>query len=130
MILRPPRSTRTDTLFPYTTLFRSALTRQPGLAKGAAANTAQIVAAVAAAVVGLPAAQQKRLKSKSADFADMIAAFASDEMSADRLEIPEPSDVEPLKDRGVGELVDAEGGHRRMPAYPPNAPLEERAGPA
>src|SRR3546814_996736 len=28
MIRRPPRSTRTDTLFPYTTLFRS---RQPGL---------------------------------------------------------------------------------------------------
>src|SRR3546814_10218136 len=25
MILRPPRSTRTDTLFPYTTLFRSGL---------------------------------------------------------------------------------------------------------
>src|SRR3546814_1869649 len=25
MILRPPRSTRTDTLFPYTTLFRSAI---------------------------------------------------------------------------------------------------------
>src|SRR3546814_6404264 len=25
MILRPPRSTRTDTLFPYTTLFRSFL---------------------------------------------------------------------------------------------------------
>src|SRR3546814_18781184 len=24
MLLRPPRSTRTDTLFPYTTLFRSA----------------------------------------------------------------------------------------------------------
>src|SRR3546814_17108939 len=29
MIRRPPRSTRTDTLFPYTTLFRS-----PGLADG------------------------------------------------------------------------------------------------
>src|SRR3546814_5548329 len=36
MILRPPRSTRTDTLFPYTTLFRSltffiltAVARQP-----------------------------------------------------------------------------------------------------
>src|SRR3546814_16262750 len=27
MILRPPRSTRTDTLFPYTTLFRSPGTR-------------------------------------------------------------------------------------------------------
>src|SRR3546814_5992124 len=25
MILRPPRSTRTDTLFPYTTLFRSGI---------------------------------------------------------------------------------------------------------
>src|SRR3546814_15086959 len=28
MIRRPPRSTRTDTLFPYTTLFRSLLCRQ------------------------------------------------------------------------------------------------------
>src|SRR3546814_1298431 len=27
MIRRPPRSTRTDTLFPYTTLFRSAVHR-------------------------------------------------------------------------------------------------------
>src|SRR3546814_1180708 len=27
MILRPPRSTRTDTLFPYTSLFRSRLLR-------------------------------------------------------------------------------------------------------
>src|SRR3546814_12147975 len=31
MIRRPPRSTRTDTLFPYTTLFRSAVA--PVLAK-------------------------------------------------------------------------------------------------
>src|SRR3546814_7906152 len=34
MIRRPPRSTRTDTLFPYTTLFRSlqlALLRHPGI---------------------------------------------------------------------------------------------------
>src|SRR3546814_7296191 len=29
MIRRPPRSTRTDTLFPYTTLFRSRLAEQP-----------------------------------------------------------------------------------------------------
>src|SRR3546814_4773492 len=28
MLRRPPRSTRTDTLFPYTTLFRSRLHRQ------------------------------------------------------------------------------------------------------
>src|SRR3546814_8299470 len=32
MIRRPPRSTRTDTLFPYTTLFRSRVARaQPDL---------------------------------------------------------------------------------------------------
>src|SRR3546814_19968514 len=30
MIRRPPRSTRTDTLFPYTTLFRSALFSKVG----------------------------------------------------------------------------------------------------
>src|SRR3546814_2808132 len=30
MIRRPPRSTRTDTLFPYTTLFRSPLLLLPG----------------------------------------------------------------------------------------------------
>src|SRR3546814_10108702 len=30
MIRRPPRSTRTDTLFPYTTLFRSADLGAPG----------------------------------------------------------------------------------------------------
>src|SRR3546814_6556701 len=29
MIRRPPRSTRTDTLFPYTTLFRSVLPMKP-----------------------------------------------------------------------------------------------------
>src|SRR3546814_14819418 len=29
-ILRPPRSTRTDTLFPYTTLVRSGLVARPG----------------------------------------------------------------------------------------------------
>src|SRR3546814_6593018 len=31
MIRRPPRSTRTDTLFPYTTLFRSVLKFASGL---------------------------------------------------------------------------------------------------
>src|SRR3546814_13924361 len=32
MIRRPPRSTRTDTLFPYTTLFRSGTCRHGGAA--------------------------------------------------------------------------------------------------
>src|SRR3546814_16700306 len=34
MIRRPPRSTRTDTLFPYTTLFRSRLPADPRFAGG------------------------------------------------------------------------------------------------
>src|SRR3546814_3704924 len=41
MIRRPPRSTRTDTLFPYTTLFRSATTR---IAFDSFASTAVAVA--------------------------------------------------------------------------------------
>src|SRR3546814_1796913 len=46
MIRRPPRSTRTDTLFPYTTLFRSDRPRhrgrlpRPGLGRGRALPTA------------------------------------------------------------------------------------------
>src|SRR3546814_3671770 len=40
MIRRPPRSTRTDTLFPYTTLFRSA-TAGAGARVGGAAVRAQ-----------------------------------------------------------------------------------------
>src|SRR3546814_7611509 len=34
MIRRPPRSTRTDPLFPYTTLFRSHPIGSPGIARG------------------------------------------------------------------------------------------------
>src|SRR3546814_18844605 len=38
MIRRPPRSTRTDTLFPYTTLFRSDLVDRPLMGGGLAAD--------------------------------------------------------------------------------------------
>src|SRR3546814_13401191 len=41
MIRLPPRSTRTDTLFPYTTLFRSEPAEEQALAKGAPAVTAK-----------------------------------------------------------------------------------------
>src|SRR3546814_9195932 len=37
MIRRPPRSTRTDTLFPYTTLFRSPSLRNVPLSRGGGA---------------------------------------------------------------------------------------------
>src|SRR3546814_2095560 len=38
MIRRPPRSTRTDTLFPYTTLFRSRFARRAGERSGGRAR--------------------------------------------------------------------------------------------
>src|SRR3546814_15638828 len=40
MIRRPPRSTRTDTLFPYTTLFRSSLYNLTAAELADAANAA------------------------------------------------------------------------------------------
>src|SRR3546814_9889961 len=44
MIRRPPRSTRTDTLFPYTTLFRSLSSRPTSAVGGVAVRRAQVEA--------------------------------------------------------------------------------------
>src|SRR3546814_19400111 len=43
MIRRPPRSTRTDTLFPYTTLFRSLLAIRIGIGAARAFEAARLV---------------------------------------------------------------------------------------
>jgi len=106
-----------------------ALTRQSGVAKSMAANTAQIAAAVVDAIVTLPPAQQKRLKGKSADVAEAIAALARNDTPAERIIIPEPAEVEPRKGTGFGELIDIEEGRRRLSAYTTKGPLEEWAGP-
>src|SRR3546814_7501307 len=42
MIRRPPRSTRTDTLFPYTTLFRSFLPSESGISQLDYASLAEV----------------------------------------------------------------------------------------
>src|SRR3546814_16981234 len=70
MIRRPPRSTRTDTLFPYPTLFRSRPARRPELAlalsdhvvptAGQAAGPAGTADAGARAQLETPAANQRR----------------------------------------------------------------------
>src|SRR3546814_16710420 len=59
MIRRPPRSTRTDTLFPYTTLFRSQLTTPAG-ALGLAADGAGNLADGFAGRVALSAPRLQR----------------------------------------------------------------------
>src|SRR3546814_12175328 len=55
MIRRPPRSTRTDTLFPYTTLFRSAdaeLTADDRLHAGVASGKREFESAEEITAVG------------------------------------------------------------------------------
>src|SRR3546814_16081683 len=59
MIRRPPRSTRTDTLFPYTTLFRSLL--RPGHTIGRAPFSQ--IAAVAHCRIAANVAEDKRQES-------------------------------------------------------------------
>src|SRR3546814_6450641 len=49
MIRRPPRSTRTDTLFPYTTLFRSAVVAHPQRLARSGSEPAALPGAQAAA---------------------------------------------------------------------------------
>src|SRR3546814_3321493 len=53
MIRRPPRSTRTDTLFPYTTLFRSRQLALPGAARAGALRPSAGPPARRAALGGL-----------------------------------------------------------------------------
>src|SRR3546814_80461 len=51
MIRRPPRSTRTDTLFPYTTLFRSVWRQEPEAGAGGADRIAYDAGLMAAEIV-------------------------------------------------------------------------------
>src|SRR3546814_14693085 len=51
MIRRPPRSTRTDTLFPYTTLFRSGVSAP--MLRGPVFDSSALMAAAAAGSLGV-----------------------------------------------------------------------------
>src|SRR3546814_9203375 len=54
MIRRPPRSTRTDTLFPYTTLFRSSGVEPPAVSPPAVEPPAVVPPVVSPPVVSPP----------------------------------------------------------------------------
>src|SRR3546814_5185416 len=60
MIRRPPRSTRTDTLFPYTTLFRSAAVDPPGPAGKQARRHGPGPRAAGRTARGTPATDRRR----------------------------------------------------------------------
>src|SRR3546814_3123012 len=62
MVRRPPRSTRTDTLLPYTTLFRSLARRRPGrLAPGRSFHRRHAPLRARPAILGrLPGLRERR----------------------------------------------------------------------
>src|SRR3546814_13253509 len=60
MMRRPPRSTRTDTLFPYTTLFRSFRGRRVVVAAGFCLYPLLAFALLAGGLPGLPAVSTER----------------------------------------------------------------------
>src|SRR3546814_10545477 len=59
MIRRPPRSTRTDTLFPYTTLFRSACGNRCRVCRGRPAPSPGAPAARVRGTTALPATKPR-----------------------------------------------------------------------
>src|SRR3546814_16067263 len=67
MIRRPPRSTRTDTLFPYTTLFQAALVGRAAGGEGMGEVAAAQAAAIRALLVrGFDAGQVGRARTPAA----------------------------------------------------------------
>src|SRR3546814_8647117 len=98
MIRRPPRSTRTDTLFPYTTLFRS----REGLLEVAVVDFLEDV--LEAPVVDLEDGVLRREIDRPAEVEAVVEAGAGE--AADRL----LQIVHAHGDAGLGEVEDVVGG--------------------
>src|SRR3546814_20624139 len=64
MIRRPPRSTRTDTLFPYTTLFRSARGSRPWSREGRDIRGDSVPPGASATSRAVPAAPRAALPAR------------------------------------------------------------------
>src|SRR3546814_2388175 len=76
MIRRPPRSTRTDTLFPYTTLFRSGCRRRGDRrqrpAAGEAAMSIRAPEILPGAIVGHRASQTVRSEEHTSELQSLM----------------------------------------------------------
>src|SRR3546814_10907035 len=95
MIRRPPRSTRTDTLFPYTTLFRSGF-NDPSTAFAAAAKLRASGAQVD--VVGIGTRE-------GAPVSHDAGGFEQDESGQQVLARIDPDRLQQLARAGGGEYV-------------------------
>src|SRR3546814_14159188 len=77
MIRRPPRSTRTDTLFPYTTLFRSPVELHLRVDLGIALDLVDVAVEDAAiAVAGIGEVEARRERHVSAQMRRILHAGA------------------------------------------------------
>src|SRR3546814_4653888 len=101
MIRRPPRSTRTDTLFPYTTLFRSAGARARRGVRVAASDGGAVRSRPRRAAGSRPdgpgrtgRAAERAADGPAVDFAKGSGLLSGDghELSAGRGRLREPAD--------------------------------------
>src|SRR3546814_8314157 len=78
MIRRPPRSTRTDTLFPYTTLFRSAESSPASMTKAEFESRVRdyLLANPEIILESLQALEARRMAEEHGEAAQMIASNA------------------------------------------------------
>src|SRR3546814_6721342 len=87
MIRRPPRSTRTDTLFPYTTLFRSDAAGELGVKQNSLKRFSRVHAAslalCPALMLALPAAAQDAAPDAATTSADTPATAPAAAAPAD-----------------------------------------------
>src|SRR3546814_5080682 len=80
MIRRPPRSTRTDTLFPYTTLFRSRIDQLAERAEHVIERHAGIVLVREIQVDGIDPEPVERPLNRRADAVGLQAALAHSDL--------------------------------------------------
>src|SRR3546814_14589685 len=113
MIRRPPRSTRTDTLCPYTTLFRSGIEEEARQDDAPALAIAQQFAERHAAVVALP-----RLGAAGQDILAFFLAESRMLVGIGLVE-PEPGDEQDKAEHANGQArsvpddrAEAQGDHR------------------
>src|SRR3546814_550235 len=111
MIRRPPRSTRTDTLFPYTTLFRSVQRRGRQLVAAAVARQEHQPLAVQLAA-------QQRIGGRAEGRLDAAPLGV-----AEALDLVDAAAADNADDRRRSRL-----GHGRSPWADPLTPLPEGAG--
>src|SRR3546814_17753404 len=116
MIRRPPRSTRTDTLFPYTTLFRSREAKQPDEHEGGAGDEGEDA--------GIGAGDHQHI----ADVAAMAqqAAVVADQMAEARRIAAFPP-VGLRQDEGAGDADDQSADRQHDAVGAPAAPDQIRS---